>query len=836
MKENFSKRVQLIMKHAKEEAVRLGHSYVGSEHLLLGLIRLEAGLGVKILDIYDCNLADMRAMIEDMIKSSGGTMTLGHLPLTRRAERILRNAYNEAAALGATVADDEHLLLAMLKETEGIAFEVLNSYNLDYDGVLELLNDDSADEEEEDEALPIIQKEKSSKKSKTPALDHFSRNITDLARKGKLDPVIGRLGEIERVAQILTRRKKNNPVLIGEPGVGKTAIIEGLAQRINEKSVPRLLHNKRILSLDLAAIVAGTKYRGQFEERMKTIMVELENADNFILFIDELHTLVGAGGASGSLDASNMFKPALARGDIHCIGATTLDEYRKHIEKDGALERRFQKIMVNPPSQEETIEILLGLKEAYEDHHNVYYDDSAIEACVYLSERYITDKHLPDKAIDIMDEAGSRAHLHNVSVPQDILDLEKEIDKVRTMKEEVVAEQKFEKAAAYRDKEQKLLSKLSTAQQEWQEHEHSQPELISEDTIADVVALVSGIPVNKVAESETHKLLKMKDALQKDIIGQEQAINSIAKSIQRARAGLKNPNRPIGVFLFLGPTGVGKTELAKVLANYLFSHTGSLVKIDMSEFGERFSISRLIGAPPGYIGYEEGGELTEKVRRNPYSVVLFDEMEKAHPDVFNLLLQLYDEGVLTDSLSRKVDFKNTIIIMTSNVGTKEIVKGSALGFIEQSAEKSYDAMRDRLLEKVKTIFNPEFLNRIDETIVFHLLTEEDVLNIIDLQLEDLRSNLMRKGIKIKLTKLAVKLLVKKGYNPEYGARHLRREIQNSLENPISEMLLEEKFVKGDTIKVNAKKDIFLYTKTPIKKGKSQKSAPSVDSTEEIESS
>jgi ATP-dependent Clp protease ATP-binding subunit ClpC len=835
MKENFSKRVQLIMKHAKEEAVRLGHSYVGSEHLLLGLIRLEAGLGVKILDIYDIDLADLRAMIEDMIKSSGGTMTLGHLPLTRRAERILRNAYNEAAALGASVADDEHLLLAMLKETEGIAFEVLNSYNLDYDGVLELLHDDASDDndEDDDESLPIIKKEKSTKKSKTPALDHFSRDITSLARKGELDPVIGRMGEIERVAQILTRRKKNNPVLIGEPGVGKTAIIEGLAIRINEKSVPRLLHNKRILSLDLASIVAGTKYRGQFEERMKTIMVELENTDNLILFIDELHTLVGAGGASGSLDASNMFKPALARGDIHCIGATTLDEFRKHIEKDGALERRFQKIMVNPPSQDETIEILNGLKEAYEGHHNVRYDKSAIDACVYLSDRYITDKYLPDKAIDIMDEAGSRAHLHNVSVPQEILEMEKEIDEVRTRKEEVVAAQKFEKAAKYRDTEQKLITKLSKAQQEWEEHEHSKPELISEDTIADVVALVSGIPVNKVAESETNKLLKMEDTLKKNIIGQEQAINSIAKSIQRARAGLKNPNRPIGVFLFLGPTGVGKTELAKVLANYLFSNTGSLIKIDMSEFGERFSVSRLIGAPPGYVGYEEGGELTEKVRRNPYSVILFDEMEKAHPDVFNLLLQLYDEGVLTDSLSRKVDFKNTIIIMTSNLGTKEILKGSSLGFVKQSTEKSYETMRDKLLEKVKTTFSPEFLNRLDETIVFHTLAEEHVLNIIDLQLEDLRSNLKRKGMKVKLMKSAVKLLLKKGYNPEYGARHLRRQIQNSLEDPIAEMLLEDKFVKGDTIKVNAKKGDFFYIKAPVKKTKSKKSTSSVDSTEEI---
>lgn len=827
MKENFSKRVQFIIKNAKEEAVRLGHSYVGSEHLLLGMIRLDSGLAIKIFDIYDCNLVDLKTMIEDMIKSSGGTMTLGHLPLTRRAERILRNAYNEAAALGVSVADDEHILLAMLKETEGIAFEVLNSYNLDYDGVIELLKDEATnendpdDEEDNENPIPIIHKEKISRKSKTPALDHFSRDITEMATKNKLDPVIGRVEEIERVAQVLTRRKKNNPVLIGEPGVGKTAIIEGLAQRIIEKSVPRLLHNKRILSLDLAAIVAGTKYRGQFEERMKTIMVELENTENLILFIDEIHTLVGAGGASGSLDASNMFKPALARGDIHCIGATTLDEYRKYIEKDGALERRFQKIIVNPPNQEATIQILIGLKNVYEKHHNVIYDLDAIKACVYLSDRYISEKYLPDKAIDIMDEAGSRAHLKNISVPQEILDLEKEIDKIRANKEEVVAAQKFEAAAEFRDKEQKLLAKLSKAQQNWKDTENAKPVLITEDTIADVVSLVSGIPVNKVAESESNKLLKMSAELQNSIVGQEQAIESISRSIQRARAGLKDPKRPIGVFLFLGPTGVGKTELAKVLANYLFSHDGSLIKIDMSEFGERFSVSRLIGAPPGYVGYEEGGELTEKVRRNPYSVILFDEMEKAHPDVFNLLLQLFDEGVLTDSFSRKVDFKNTIIIMTSNIGTKELEKNNTLGFTEQTIDSTYESMKIKLLEKIKTVFNPEFINRIDETIVFHPLNEIHILKIIDLQLLDLRKNLERKGIKIKLSKSAIDLLVKNGFDSKFGARHLRREIQKSLENPISEMLLEDKFSFGDTIHVKANKGVYFYNKT--KTGKKQSS-------------
>ena len=579
MKENFSKRIQSIIKYAKDEAIRLGHSYVGSEHLLLGMIKESAGLSIKILEIYDCSLADLKAMIEDMIKSSGGTLTLGHLPFTRRAERILRNSYNEAATLGSSVADDEHLLLSMLKETEGIAYEVLNAYNLDYDSVLGLMESEDIDEPKELEPRKTIKPGK----SKTPALDHFSRNITNLAEKGDLDPVIGREVEIERVAQILTRRRKNNPVLIGEPGVGKTAIIEGLAQRIVRKEVPRLLHNRRILSLDLPAIVAGTKYRGQFEERLKTIMVELESTEDVLIFIDELHTLVGAGGASGSLDASNMFKPALARGDIHCIGATTLDEYRKYVEKDGALERRFQKIMVNPPSIEESIEILKGLQESYENHHNVTFDQKAIEACVYLSHRYITDKFLPDKAIDILDEAGSRAHMLNMDVPQDLIDLELKIEELRREKETVVVAQRFEDAAALRDKEQSLLGKLASMQKKWQRDESNHPFQVTEENVADVVSIVSGIPVNKVAQSESQKLLKMRDELHKSIIGQNQAIDSISKSIQRARMGLKSHTRPIGVFLFLGPTGVGKTELAKVLANYLFSHTDSLIKIDMSE-------------------------------------------------------------------------------------------------------------------------------------------------------------------------------------------------------------------------------------------------------------
>ena len=819
MKENFSKRVQLIIKNAKEEAVRLGHSYVGSEHLLLGMIKDSTGLSIKIFEIYDCNIIDLKSMIEDMIKSSGGTLTLGHLPFTRRAERVLRNSYNEATALGSSLADDEHLLLSMLKESDGIAFEVLNAYSIDYDSVLGLMENEQIDDSAEYDSSKVSKK---SSVSKTPALDHFSRDITLLAENGDLDPVIGREEEIERVAQILTRRKKNNPVLIGEPGVGKTAIIEGLAQRIVLKEVPRLLHNKRILSLDLPAIVAGTKYRGQFEERLKTIMVELESAENIIIFIDELHTIVGAGGASGSLDASNMFKPSLARGDIHCIGATTLDEFRKYVEKDGALERRFQKITVNPPSIEESIEILKGLQNSYENHHNVSYDEKAIEACVYLSHRYISDKFLPDKAIDILDESGSRAHMLNMDVPQDLIDLELKIEKLRRQKEEVIVAQKYEDAAAIRDKEQTLLSKLEILQNKWYRDDTKNRFVVTEENVADVVSLVSGIPVNKVAQSESQKLLRMKDELHKSIIGQNEAIDSITRSIQRARTGLKSHKRPIGVFMFLGPTGVGKTELAKVLANYLFSHSESLIKIDMSEYGERFSVSRLIGAPPGYVGYEEGGELTEKVRRNPYSVILFDEFEKAHLDITNILLQLFDEGVLTDGLGRKVDFRNTIIIMTSNLGTKDIKSDSRYGFIKKTDGFDYENIKSTIIENVKNVFSPELLNRIDEKIVFHTLGMDDVLSIVDLQLKELFYNLQKIGIDINITKRARKLLAKLGFHNEYGARNLRRTIQNYIEDSISELLLENKFIQGDKITVDIKKNEFTFTSNKINSAQKNK--------------
>ena len=816
MKKNFSKRVQSIIKQSKEEAIRLGHSYVGSEHILLGILKEKSGLAKKIIDVFDIDFNEMITMIEDMIKTSGGTMTLGHLPLTRRAERILRNAFSEASTRGESTADDEHLLLALLLETEGIASDILKSFSFDYDTVSDLISSDESNEPltEQDNITEV------SMKSKTPTLDHFSRDITKLARKGSLDPVIGRENEIERVAQILTRRKKNNPVLIGEPGVGKTAIIEGLAQRIIRKTVPRILHNQRILSLDLAAIVAGTKYRGQFEERLKSLMVELEMSDNVIIFIDELHTIVGAGGASGSLDASNMFKPSLARGDIHCIGATTIDEYRKFIEKDGALDRRFQKITVNPPSIKESMDILNGLKEKYEDHHKVKYSDNAIKECVNLSERYISDKFLPDKAIDIMDEAGARAHMYNLEVPKSILKIEFDVQNIREQKESKVSAQLFEDAAELRDKERKLLTKLSKAQKNWQDKEGNNLVEIDSETIADVVSLMTGIPLSKVAESESQRLLHLNNELSNYIVGQAEAITSLVNAIRRSRTGLKNPNRPIGVFLFLGPTGVGKTELAKCLARYLFPHTHSLVKVDMSEYTERFSLSRLIGAPPGYVGYEEGGELTERVRRNPYSVILLDEIEKGHPDLFNVLLQVFDEGVLTDGLGRKVDFRNSIVIMTSNIGTKDL-KNNGFGFGSKKDGEQYLKMKERVLGNVKDLFSPELVNRIDESIVFHQLSEENVYDIIDLQISDLVQNLSKLGLELRLNKSAKKFLAKKGYDPKYGVRLLRREIQKTLEDPISEMLLKNAYTEGMTIRVKAIKDqiVFDYNGVPKSKKK-----------------
>jgi len=806
MKENFSKIIQVIVKAARDEATRLNHNYVGSEHILWAVINMEKSLTIDILMALDVDIKRLHKMIADSLKAIGGTLTVGRIPFTKQVERILRNTYNEAKELGAEMVSDEHITLSILKEREGISCEILNSFGVDYYNFRGEISGTA------DEPPRIIKSEK--KNSRTPALDHFSRDITEKARNQQLDPVIGRDQEIERVAQILSRRKKNNPVLIGEPGVGKTAIAEGLALRIIAKKVPRLLMNKRIIDLDLAAIVAGTKYRGQFEERMKTIMQELEQARDIILFIDELHTIVGAGGASGSLDASNMFKPALARGELQCIGATTLDEYRKYIEKDGALERRFQKVMINPPTKEESSAILKGLQERYEEHHHVHYADDALWAAVELSDRYITDKYLPDKAIDVMDEAGSRVRMRDIVIPDEILQVEKKLDDVRNLKDKAVKEQQFEKAADLRDDERRLKKALTELHERWEKSGQKQTMMVTADDIADVVAMMTGIPVNNIAESENQKLLEMESELRKSIIGQDEVIRTVSSAIRRARAGLKDPRRPIGSFLFLGPTGVGKTEFAKALARFLFPGSEALIKIDMSEYMEKFAVSRLIGAPPGYVGYEEGGELTERVRHQPYSLVLFDEIEKAHRDVFNILLQIFDDGVLTDSFGRRVDFKNTIIIMTSNVGSRTM-QSATFGFSKTDPTSEYETMKKRILEETQQIFNPEFLNRIDDPIVFRPLTREAVLAIIDLQMEDIRRNLAASGTTLELNQVARELILKQGFKPEFGARPLRRAIQTLIEDPISEQILNGNLRRGLKIIIDGSDEKMVFTQPEI---------------------
>jgi len=684
---NFSDRLQDVIRLSREEALRLGHDYIGTEHLLLGIIREGQGVAVRILRNLDCDMIKLKKAIEDTVRTSGGTLTIGNIPLTKQAEKVLKITQIESKIYKADVIGTEHLLLSLLRDEDNIATQILHQFNVTYDGARAELNAmlSSKGSKESSGSVPPPPDRKV-ERTKTPVLDNFGRDLTKLAIDDKLDPVVGREKEIERVAQILSRRKKNNPVLIGEPGVGKTAIAEGLALRIVQKKVPRTLQDKRVVTLDLAGLVAGTKYRGQFEERMKALMNELEKAKDVILFIDELHTIVGAGGASGSLDASNMFKPALARGDIQCIGATTLDEYRKYIETDGALDRRFQKVMVDPPTYDETLQILNNIKIKYEEHHRVKYSSDAIESAVRLSSRYITDRHLPDKAIDVLDEAGSRVHMGNFEVPEDVLNLESKIEDVRHEKASVVKKQDYEEAARLRDKERTLQTELEVAKQEWENKTKDVIHDVNEEDIATVVAMMTGIPVNRVAQTESEKLLRMEDALKAEIVGQDEAVNKLTKAIRRTRAGLKNPNRPIGSFIFLGPTGVGKTELTKALARYLFDSENALIRIDMSEYMEKFSLSRLVGAPPGYVGYEEGGQLTEKVRRKPYSVVLFDEIEKAHPDIFSILLQVLDDGTLTDSLGRKVDFKNTIIIMTSNIGARDIKEIGSFGFGSEKAE------------------------------------------------------------------------------------------------------------------------------------------------------
>ncbi|MCX6133823.1 MAG: ATP-dependent Clp protease ATP-binding subunit [Ignavibacteriales bacterium] len=803
MEGNFSNRVQDVIRLSREEALRLGHDYIGTEHLLLGIIREGEGIAVKILRNLGVDLYKLKKAIEDTVRTSGGTLTIGNIPLTKQAEKVLKITYLEAKLYKSDVIGTEHLLLSLLRDDDNIAAQILHQFNVHYDVVRNEL-DNIISGKPSSPPTPHAA-EKKQDKSKTPVLDNFGRDLTKLAIEDKLDPIVGREKEIERVAQVLSRRKKNNPVLIGEPGVGKSAIAEGLALRITQKKVSRVLHDKRVVTLDLAALVAGTKYRGQFEERMKAVMNELEKAKDVILFIDELHTIVGAGGASGSLDASNMFKPALARGELQCIGATTLDEYRQYIEKDGALDRRFQKIMVDPTSVDETIQILMNIKQKYEQHHGVRYSDQAIDAAVRLSDRYITDRYLPDKAIDVMDEAGSRVHLANIVVPKEILQLEEEIEKIKLAKNQVVKNQNFEEAARLRDLEKKLFSDLEIAKREWELKAQDVVYDVSDETCAEVVSMMTSIPVNRVAQSESEKLLKMEDALRGVIVGQDEAITKLTKAIRRTRAGLKDPKRPIGSFIFLGPTGVGKTEMAKALARYLFDSEESLIRIDMSEYMEKFSVSRLVGAPPGYVGYEEGGQLTEKVRRKPYSVVLLDEIEKAHPDVFNILLQVLDDGILTDSLGRRVDFKNTILIMTSNIGTRDIKSTGAMGFGTKTEADKYSAMKGHIEDALKRVFNPEFLNRVDDTIVFHSLERQHILKIIDIASQDLIKRMAGMGIGIELTKQAKEFLSDKGFDPAFGARPLRRAIQKYVEDPLAEEILKGSFANGSTIKVRFNK-------------------------------
>jgi len=818
MEGNFSNRVQDVIRLSREEALRLGHDYIGTEHLLLGIIREGEGIAVKILRNLGVDLYKLKKAIEDTVRTSGGTLTIGNIPLTKQAEKVLKITYLEAKLYKSDVIGTEHLLLSLLRDDDNIAAQILHQFNVHYDVVRNELDNIISGKPSTPPAPHSA--EKKQEKSKTPVLDNFGRDLTKLAIEDKLDPIVGREKEIERVAQVLSRRKKNNPVLIGEPGVGKSAIAEGLALRIVQKKVSRVLHDKRVVTLDLAALVAGTKYRGQFEERMKAVMNELEKAKDVILFIDELHTIVGAGGASGSLDASNMFKPALARGELQCIGATTLDEYRQYIEKDGALDRRFQKIMVDPTSVDETIQILMNIKQKYEQHHGVLYSDKAIEAAVRLSDRYITDRYLPDKAIDVMDEAGSRVHLANIIVPKEILVLEEEIEKIKQAKNQVVKNQNFEEAARLRDLEKKLFSDLEIAKREWELKAQDVVYDVSEENCAEVVSMMTSIPVNRVAQSESEKLLKMEEALKGVIVGQDEAIVKLTKAIRRTRAGLKDPKRPIGSFIFLGPTGVGKTEMAKALARYLFDSDEALIRIDMSEYMEKFSVSRLVGAPPGYVGYEEGGQLTEKVRRKPYSVVLLDEIEKAHPDVFNILLQVLDDGILTDSLGRRVDFKNTILIMTSNIGTRDIKSTGAMGFGTKTEADKYSAMKGHVEDALKRVFNPEFLNRVDDAIVFHSLERQHILSIIDIASQDLIKRMEGMGISIELTKPAKEFLADKGFDPAFGARPLRRAIQKYVEDPLAEEILKGSFVNGSKIKVrfSKKTEELKFTDTSKDKG------------------
>ncbi len=834
MEAKFSPRVKEVIQYSKEEAIRLGHDYIGTEHLLLGIIREGEGKALQALKQLDTDIIRLKKSVEDAIKGTAGiTGNLINIPLTKQAEKALKITYLEAKIFKADIIGTEHLLLSILRDEENIASQILSQYAVTYDVFKSALENNISEIRSEmptDSPEDFYREEKRSQesrkgdaRSKTPVLDNFGRDLTRAAEEGKLDPIVGREKEIERVSQILSRRKKNNPVLIGEPGVGKTAIAEGLALRIIQRKVSRVLFNKRVVTLDLASLVAGTKYRGQFEERMKAVMNELEKSPDVILFIDEIHTIVGAGGASGSLDASNMFKPALARGEVQCIGATTLDEYRQYIEKDGALERRFQPVMVEPTSPEETEEILNNIKAKYEEHHGVTYTPEAIQSCVTLSNRYMTDRFLPDKAIDVMDEAGARVHLTNIHVPDVILELEKKIEEIKQEKNNVVKSQKYEEAAKLRDKEKHLLEELETEKQRWEEDTRNLRYTVTEENVAEVVAMITGVPAKRIAQGEGHRLLHMATELQGKVIGQEAAIQKLTKAIQRTRAGLKDPNRPIGSFVFLGPTGVGKTELAKALSRYLFDSDDAMIRIDMSEYMEKFAVSRLVGAPPGYVGYEEGGQLTEKVRRKPYSVVLLDEIEKAHPDVFNILLQVLDEGFITDSLGRRVDFRNTIILMTSNIGSRQLKDfGQGVGFSTTAKQTGSDQHSKSVIETaLKRFFSPEFLNRIDDVVVFNPLKKEDIMQILDLAVEKLENRIEALGYHIKLNKAAKEFLAEKGFDPEFGARPLNRAIQKYLEDPMAEEILKSDIEEGDTLEATLDKD-GQELKFKIKKGNNKK--------------
>lgn len=813
----FTERVKRVMQLAREESVRLGTDYVGTEHLLLGLLKEGEGVAISALRSMTIDLEDLGREIERGIAPGGnsGLLTIGQLiPFTPRAKKVLEVAAQEARGMNHKYIGTEHLLLALLKEGDSVASTALANHQVEYerakeeiDRILNAGNESSSSEAAAPGAAAAASADPSKKKSKTPFLDHFGRDLTELARSGVLDPIIGRSSEIERIIQVLCRRKKNNPVLIGDPGVGKTAIIEGLAQQIVEKRIPEILENRRVVVLDMASMVAGTKYRGQFEERLKALMVELQKNKDVIIFIDELHTIVGAGGSEGSLDASNIFKPALARGELQCIGATTLDEYRKYIEKDGALERRFQTILVEPPSPTETVEIIKGLRPKYEQHHKVTYTDKAIEAAVQLTERYITDRSLPDKAIDIIDEAGARVHLSGMEIPPALREKEERLGEVAVLKESSVENQDYEEAARLRDEQDNLKKEIEELKRDWRDQKKSERLVVDVEQIRDVVAKITGIPLSRMNTTSAQKLLNLENDLRGRVVGQEKAITAIAKAVRRSRAGVQNARKPMGSFMFLGPTGVGKTELVKALAANLFGSEDAMVRIDMSEYMEKFNVSRLIGAPPGYVGYDEqGGQLTERVRKRPYCVVLFDEIEKAHPDVFNVLLQILDDGQITDSHGRKVNFKNTLIIMTSNVGAKFLRKGTAMGFSKGGEDAEQERLEISIKDEVKRIFNPEFINRIDDMVIFRALTKDDLVHIVEILLSDLQKRIAEKKISLELDQSAKELIIKEGFDPLLGARPLRRSMQRLLEDELAEAFLAETLIEGSHVKVIAKDD------------------------------